>query len=110
MRALALLAATAGAFAWWRYADAERACAAAEGDARRLLQDGDAEGALRLIDGVDARCRCARFTHGDAPPQYTLAGAALRQLRDRGGGDAARRLLAEARGPLLRELAHDTGS
>jgi hypothetical protein len=107
MRALAALAVAAGAFAWWRYADAERRCAAAERDTRGLLERGAAADALRHIDEVDARCRCARFTRGDAPPHYSLAAAALRHLEERGEHAQAQRILSGARGPLLRELARD---
>jgi hypothetical protein len=107
-RTVAALAALAAAGAWVRYARAERDCARAERDARRRLEEDDPAAALALLDRVDARCRCARFTRGDAPPQYTLADAALRRLEARGEHTRARRLLAGARGPLLRDLARET--
>lgn len=103
------VAVLAGAALWWRYARGERDCARAEADARRLLQQDEPGAVLELIDGVDARFRCARYTAGDAPPIYSLAHAALQRLRERGEGAAADRLLARARGPLLCGIAGEAG-
>lgn len=83
----------------------ERACESGDEDAQELLRRGDPLAALRLLDEVDARCRCARFTSGDAPPQYALAIACLQRLRDEGRDAERRQALVEARGPILRDLA-----
>lgn len=44
-----------------------RACVAAEHAAQDLFQRGELLSALALIGAVDTRCRCSRFTSGDAP-------------------------------------------
>ena len=93
------------AVCWWWFARCERACAAIDRDTQELFQRGELLSALALIDAVDARCRCARFTSGDAPPQYALALTSLRQLLIEGRSSEVRRLLANARGPILKELA-----
>ncbi len=99
--------AAAIAAAWWRFARCARACVAAENAAQDLFQRGELLSALALIDAVDTRCRCARFTSGDSPPQYTLAQACLRQLLSEGRSTEVKHLLsAHARthpdGPLER--------
>ena len=89
---------------WW-IGRCERDCAAAEVAAQSLFDRGDALGTLGVIDSADARCRCSRFTAGDAPALYSLAQACLRKLADSGRTADASRLLAGARGPILQELA-----
>jgi hypothetical protein len=103
---LAVLAAGAvgAAVWWWRYRAAERACLQVVDDASALFDGGQPLAALERIDAVDARCRCSRFTSGDEPPEYSLARACLKRLREQGQGADADRALAAARGPILREL------
>jgi hypothetical protein len=91
------------------FARCERACAAADRDAHDLFQRGELRSALAVIDAVDAKCRCSRFTAGDAPPQYALAQACLRELLEEGRGAEAEDILAQARGPILRGLGWDGG-
>jgi len=100
-----LLAAAGGAALWWWFVLCERDCAAADRHAQDLFQRGELLAALALLDKVDARCDCSRFTSGDAPPQYALAQACLRQLRSEGRSVEVQDLLARARGPILKELA-----
>jgi hypothetical protein len=99
----------AAAAAWWYwFTRCERACAALEVEAQYLFQRGEFLAALTLIDTVDARCRCERFTSGDTPPQYALAQACIRQLLSEGHSAEVGRLLTSARGTILRELAKRT--
>jgi hypothetical protein len=83
----------------------ERDCAAVDRDAQDLFQHGEFLSVLALIDAVDARCRCSRFTSGDSPPQYALAQACLRQLLSEGPNAEVERILLRARGRILMELA-----
>ena len=98
-------AALAGALGFWWCVRCDGDCAVADGDAEGLFRRGEPLAALSLLDVVDARCRCSRFTSGDAPPQYALAQACLRRLLDEGREAEVEGLLARARGPILRELA-----
>lgn len=102
--AVAVLAAACLATKRW-LARCERACLAADQDAEYLFRRGELLAALAVIDNVDARCRCARFTSGDAPPQYALAQACLRELQNDGRTAEVERVLARTRGTILRELA-----
>jgi hypothetical protein len=96
--------ALAGAGWWWWHARCETACAEVDRGSQEMLERGDLVAALTLIDGVDARCRCGRFTSGDAPPQYSLAQACLGRLRTAGRSAEVDALLNKARGPILIEL------
>lgn len=108
LAALVVLAGVAGAARWWWLARCERACANADRDAHTLFNRGEVVAALELIDAVDARCDCSRYTSGDAPPQYALADACLRQLlRDQRSADF-RRIASNARGPILRALLRES--
>lgn len=78
--AVAVLAVASAAALSCRSERCEGDCAAVDREAQRLYQRGDLLLALVLIDKVDARCRCERFTSGDAPPEYSWAQACLRQL------------------------------
>jgi hypothetical protein len=98
-----VLLAVAGA--WWWFVRCERVCAALDRDAQELFERGELLTALERIDRVDARCRCSRFTAGDAPPQYTLAQASLSRLLSAGRHNEVQQLLAQARGPILKEFA-----
>ena len=100
---------TAAAAAWWWFVRCARACVAAEHAAQDLFQRGELLSALALIGAVDARCRCSRFTSGDAPPQYALAQACLRQLLNEGRSTDVEHLLAHARGPILTDLSKGLG-
>lgn len=95
----------AGLAAWWWFVRCDRTCAAADRVAQTLFERGELLSALALIDSTDARCRCARFTSGDASPQYAIAAACLRALLAEGRRTEAERVLAQARGSILRELA-----
>lgn len=103
--ALAGLLAAVGGAIWWWFVRCERDCAASDREAQELFRRGELLSVLTLIDGTDARCRCSRFTSGDAPAQYALARACLRQLLIEGRRDEAEGFLARARSPILRELA-----
>ena len=92
------------AAAWW-FLRCERTCAATDRGAESLFKRGDFLSALSLIDATDARCHCARFTSGDAPTQYALAEACLRQLLSQGRSAEVEGFLASARGPILKELS-----
>lgn len=83
-----------------------RSCRAVVEEADALLLQNRPAEALRRIDAVDALHRCARFTEGDAPPEYAAARYALEQL----DGPAQALALEEARGPLLRSLGPGAGS
>lgn len=100
-----LLVAAGAAAWWWWFVRCERDCIAAERHAQELFQRGELLPALALIDQVDARCNCARFTSGDAPPHYSLAVVCVRQLRGEGRSLEVQDLLEHARGPILKELA-----
>jgi hypothetical protein len=100
-----VLAVAGTAASWWWFVCCERNCAATDRHAQDLFQRGDPLAALALLDKFDARCNCARFTSGDAPPQYALAQACLRQLFSEGRSVEVQALLAHARGPILKELA-----
>src|SRR5687768_592462 len=64
--------ATVGAL-WWWFVRCGHECMEADRDAQNLFQQGELWSALALIDTVDAKCHCSRFTSGDAPIQYALA-------------------------------------
>jgi len=98
-----LTAATAAA--WWWFRRCEHACLEVDLGAQNLFERGELLSALALIDAVDARCHCARFSSGDAPPQYALAQTCLLQLLSKGRSAEVESLLRHARGPILRELA-----
>jgi hypothetical protein len=104
-----VFAAAAIGVAWWWFVHCENACVAADHAAQDLFQRGELLSLLRLIDGVDARCRCARFTAGDPPPQYALAQACLRQLLGEGRSAEVEHLLTQTRGPILKDLSKGLG-
>jgi hypothetical protein len=91
--------------AWWWFVHCEYRCATADHDSDALYQRGELWSALALIDSTDAGCRCARFTSGDMPPQYAVAQACIRALRQEGRGADVDRLLARTRSSILQELA-----
>ena len=93
---------TGGWIAWLDRCD--QTCVVAEEEAAEVFQLGHYGAALERIDVADARCGCERFTEGDAPRQYTLAQAALREMFAAEQGLEASRILAGAQGPILREL------
>jgi hypothetical protein len=97
--------AAAWGIAWWWFVRCEQECGEVERDAQGMFQRGELLSAIALIDAVDARCRCARFTTGDASPQYALAKACLERLLTEGQSPEIGRILAHARGPILKELA-----
>ena len=88
-----------------RFVRCERACAEAQGDAEDLFAQGRYLEALAVIGSNDSKCRCARFTSGDAPPQYALADACLRALLDDGRRAEIDELVEQTGGPILTELA-----
>lgn len=92
------------AVVWWWRDRCERACLAIEREADALFERGDLVGTLRRIDEVDTRCACTRFTSGDASPLYALAFACLERLRREGREADVARVLAGARGSILREF------
>ena len=106
--ALGVLAAASGALWWWWGLRCERVCARVDLDAERFLERGDLLPALELIDRTDARCRCERYTSGDAPPQYAVANAALRELVRAHRLGELRSVASRARGPMLKSLLRDT--
>jgi hypothetical protein len=83
----------------------ESTCAEAQSDAENLFARGSYLEALAVVAAADAKCRCARFTSGDAPPQYALADACLRALIDDGRRAEVEVLVEQSGGPILRELA-----
>jgi len=99
-----VLASGAGA-SWWWHVTAERECHEAERNAADLFDRHEPIQSLEVVDEVDARCNCARFTSGDEPGQTSIARACLRQLSREGRVSEAREVLGRARGPILRELA-----
>lgn len=99
-----VLAGGAGA-SWWWYVAADDECREADRNAADLFDRHELVQSLKLVDEVDGRCDCARFTSGDAPPQYAIAWACLRQLDREGRGSEAREVLASARSPMLKSLA-----
>lgn len=109
---LALAGLPVSAFAiavWWWFVRCEAVCAQADRDVEDLFGRGNWQSALDMIDGVDARCHCSRFTSGDAPPQYAIAEATLRGLVAKGRREEAERALARARGPILRAFRSERG-
>lgn len=79
----------------------ERRCGAALAEAEGLFAAGQALGALRALDAADAACDCARFTGGDAPPEFSLAIACGRRLQEGGQNVELSALLSAAKGPIL---------
>jgi hypothetical protein len=103
---LIVLLVTAGAASlWWWFVRCEWDCEEVDHEAQKLFQQGEFLSVLMLIDDVDARCHCSRFTSGDSPPQYALAQACLKQLLDKEQNEDIGLILARARGPILRQLA-----
>jgi hypothetical protein len=94
--------------AWWNRQRCARACDDANYEAETLFQKGDFLSALTLIDQVDTRCNCSRFTSGDMPPEYSLAQACLRQLLNKGQDAEIHFILARTRSPILMELRKST--
>ena len=84
-----------------RMSRCERRCGAALAEAEGLFAAGQALGALRTLDAADARCDCARFTSGDAPPEFSLAIACGRRLQAGGQQAELNALLSTAKGPIL---------
>jgi len=99
------MAAAGAATAWWWFVRCEQDCARADRSAQLLFDRGELLVMLALIDAVDVRCRCGRFTQGDVPPQYALAHAALQEFFREGRRAETERLLAQARSPMLKDLA-----
>jgi hypothetical protein len=110
IRASILIGVSAMAAAWWWFVRCEHVCARADQDAQDLFQRGELLSTLSLIDKVDSRCSCTRFTSGDTPPQYAMAQVCLRQLLNEGRSTEVEQLLAHAHGPILSELATSAGS
>lgn len=107
MTAVVILGGLATAFlVLWSRQRYERACNMANEQAELMYQMSDFVAALEHIDRVDSHCRCARFTSGDTPPQYSLALACLRKLSSHGRSTEAEFILTHARGPILVELAN----
>lgn len=88
----------------WRYVNCDAACSEADVKIERLFDRGEFLSALMLIDKIDARCNCGRFTSGDPPSQYSLAQACFRQLSSDGRTAEMEMLLANAQGPILKEF------
>lgn len=61
---------------------AARACVAAEHAAQDLFHRGELLSALALIGAVDTRCRCSRFTSGDAPHSTPCPGLSPQLLNE----------------------------
>jgi hypothetical protein len=95
--------------AWWWFVRCERNCGEVLRHAQDMFERGELSLALARIDAVDAKCHCSRFTSGDAPPQYSLAQACLERLLSEGRLDEVERLLAQAQGPILKELGKRNG-
>lgn len=89
----------------WHRDRCESDCAAAAHESAGLLARGEAQAALKLLDAVDARCTCERFTSGDAPPEYSLAQACIRKLQSAGRTQELDEILARATGPILKSIA-----
>jgi hypothetical protein len=103
---LAGVVAAAGAAVWWRrIVRCEHDCSGVDHDSQEMFRRGELLFALALIDGVDARCHCSRFTSGDASPQYALAKTCIEALVKEGQHARVKQLLAQARGSILKELA-----
>jgi hypothetical protein len=102
---VAMALASVAAAWWWWYVRCERDCAAADHKAEELFRRGELLSALALIDAMDARCHCERFTSGDAPLQYTLARTCLRRLLSQGRSAEVEAFLTHVRGPILKELS-----
>ena len=66
---------------------------------------GDFRSALAELDKTDAECNCARFTKGDAPPEYAAMAVYLDRLLDRDGKAAIVEVTRRARGRMLTEMA-----
>jgi hypothetical protein len=108
LRSLALLGLlTSAAVGWWwsSRAQCERECQTVDAEVTALFERGDLVAVLERIDDVDARCRCARFVEGDAPPLYGLAVVCVQRLRREGRAAEADGILARSRGPILRDLS-----
>lgn len=73
--------------------------------AERHAERGGYFDAITVLDGVDASCGCARFTEGDAPPEYSAMRAYLKRYREQAGEGAVKKIADDANGPILRELA-----
>lgn len=104
--ALALLLIVLGLVAvWWWWPECEQRCDSVDHRTQDLLRRGQELSALALIDDVDARCHCGRFTSGDEPPQSATLRVCVERLL--GGSQRAELLrhLDQARGPMLRELS-----
>lgn len=102
------MAGIAGLLAWLWYVRCEKACAAAEHTAQDMFQRGEVVSVLEFIDDMDTRFNCARFTCGDAPPLYALAEACILKLSSDGQSSEKEKVLANARGRMLKELAKRT--
>jgi len=90
---------------WWPwFVRCDELCAQVDREAASLFDRGELVAALELIDRTDARCRCSRYTSGDAPAQYSIAEACLQQLLREQKTAELRRILARARGPIIRSL------
>lgn len=89
---------------WWPFVRCQELCAQIDREAESLFGRGELVAALALIDRTDARCRCSRYTSGDAPAQYAIAEACLQQLLREQRTDELRRILSAARGPIIKSL------
>jgi hypothetical protein len=90
---------------WWWFVQCEQECAVTDRDAQTLFQRGEFYSVLVLINAVDTKCHCSRFTSGDPPTQYSLAQACIRQLREKGLSRDVEDFLIGVRSPILKELA-----
>ena len=102
---IVLVGTLAVAAAWWWFVHCKRTCTEVDHNAHDLFRRGELMSVLTLIDAVDTRCRCERFTSGDASPHYALAQACILQLLNEGRSDEVKCFLMRARGPILKELA-----
>ncbi len=95
----------AGIAAWLWYARCERICLVTDRKGEDLIKRGEYLSLLALINDVDGRCNCTRFTSGDAPAQYALAEACIRLLLNDGQSAQVNQIMANARSPILKELS-----
>ncbi|MCP3059829.1 hypothetical protein LXT21_13675 [Myxococcus sp. K38C18041901] len=90
---------------WWWWPECQQRCDSVDQRTQELLHREQELSALALIDGVDARCHCGRFTSGDEPPQSATLRVCIQRLLDGGQRTELMRHLDQARGPMLRELS-----
>lgn len=95
---------------WRNHSRCYKRCLASLNRAEQLAAQGDFRSALAELDKTDAECNCAKFTKGDAPPEYAAMAVYLDRLLDRNGKAAIVEVKRHARGKMLTEMTKEFSS